>query len=104
MTLSTLSVVMQIPQETKHRNNISDDSRSASNNSNQAQDFNIPDIFVNSPSHNTQSSKQDLSSQCDSPLFIVDLGVQNLQFHKLFLNILQYLASYWSKKVGTKKF
>ena len=34
--LSTLNVVQQIPQETKHRDNISDDSHSTSNNSSQA--------------------------------------------------------------------
>ena len=58
MTLFTLSVDQQIPQETKHRANIS---RCTSNNSSQAQEFNIPDVLENSLSHNTQSSKQALS-------------------------------------------
>ena len=43
MTLSTLSVVHQIPQETKHRDNIS---RNTSNNNSQAQVFNIKDVLV----------------------------------------------------------
>ena len=43
MTLSTLSVVHQIPNETEHRDFIS---RSTSNNSSQAQERNLPDAFV----------------------------------------------------------
>ena len=43
MTLCTLSVVLQIPQETKYRV-ISNYSRSTSNNRSQAQKFNVPDI------------------------------------------------------------
>ena len=42
MKLSTFSVVQQIPQETKHR----DISRSTSNNSSEAQEWNLPDLFV----------------------------------------------------------
>ena len=40
MTLCTLSVVQQIPQEIKHRDIIS---RSTSNNDSQAQEYNLPD-------------------------------------------------------------
>ena len=40
MTLSSFSVVQQIPKETKHRDIIS---CSTSNNSSQAQEFNLPD-------------------------------------------------------------
>ena len=36
---------------------ISDDSHITSNNSSEAQEFNIPNILENSPSRNTQSSK-----------------------------------------------
>ena len=61
MTLSTLIVVQQISQETKHRDIISDKTGSTSNNSSQAHEFNIPDIIVNSPSRNPRSSKQGLS-------------------------------------------
>ena len=43
MTLSPLNVVQQIPQETKHRDNIS---RSTSNNSSQAQECKFPDVLV----------------------------------------------------------
>ena len=76
MTLSTLRVVAQIiPQETKHRDNIS-------NNSTQAQELNIPDVLVNSPSCNTQSSKQGLSSQCNTPLSIMEHWMQNSQFRQ----------------------
>ena len=78
MTLFTLSVVQQITQETKHRDNIS---RSTSNNSSQSQEFNIPDVLVNSPNLNTQSIKK-------IALFIVELGVQSSQFHRKFWNIL----------------
>ena len=46
MTLSTLSVVQLISQETSHKDNISDDSSSTSNNSSQAQEFNILDVLV----------------------------------------------------------
>ena len=46
MPLSTLTVVQQISQKTKHRDNISNDSRSTSNNSSRAQEFNIPDALV----------------------------------------------------------
>ena len=49
ITLSTLSVVQQIPQETKQKDNIS---RSNSNNRSQAQEFNIPDVLVKRPSRN----------------------------------------------------
>ena len=64
MTLSTPNVVQQIQQETKYKDNNSDDLCSTSNNSRQAQKFNIPDVLVNSPSRNTQSSKQGLLSEC----------------------------------------
>ena len=50
MMLSTLSLVQQIPQETKHRDNIS-----GSTLNNKAQKFTIPDVLVNSPSRCTQS-------------------------------------------------
>ena len=43
MTLSTLSVVQQIPPKTKHRDIIS---RSTLNNSSQAQESNLPDALV----------------------------------------------------------
>ena len=43
ITLSALSVVQQIPQETKHRDIIS---RSTSNNSSQAQERNLRDVLV----------------------------------------------------------
>ena len=43
ITLSTLSVIHQIPQETKHRDIIS---RSTSNNNSQAQEFNLPNILL----------------------------------------------------------
>ena len=43
MTLSTLSVVHQIPNETEHRDFIS---RSTSNNSSQAQERNLPDVLA----------------------------------------------------------
>ena len=43
MTLSMLSVVQQIPKETKHRDIIS---RSTSNNSSEAQEFNLPNALV----------------------------------------------------------
>ena len=86
--LSTLSVVQQIPQKTKHGDNISDDSRSTSNNSSQAQEFNIPDVVANSPSRNARCSKQSLSSERNTPLFIVELGVQNSQFRQWLWNIL----------------
>ena len=56
--------------------------------------FIIPDVLKNSPSQNSQSIKQGLSLQCDSPLFIVELGDENSQFHQWFWNILQYLTSY----------
>ena len=62
MTLSTRSVEQQISQETKHRDNISDYSRSISNNSNQTQEFNIQYIIVNSPNRNSQRSKQIIPS------------------------------------------
>ena len=81
MTLSTLSVVQQTPLETKHRDNIS---RSTLDNSSKAQEFNIQDILVNSPSHDTQSSKKSLLSECNTHLFILELGVQNSQFHQRF--------------------
>ena len=71
MTLFTLNVVQQILQETKHADNISGDSRSDSNIS-----FHIPDALINSTNYNTQNSKQVLSSLCDSPLFIAELGRQ----------------------------
>ena len=91
MTLSTFSVVQQIPQEIKHRDNIS---HSTSNDSTLAQEFDIPDKIVNSPSRNTQSSKQGFLSESNAPLFIVKLVVQNSQFCQRFWNILQYLVSY----------
>ena len=59
MTLPTLSVIQQIPQEIKYRYIIS---RSTSNNISQAQEFNIPDLLVNSPSRDIQSSKQSFLS------------------------------------------
>ena len=92
MLLSIFSKVRQISQEIKRSDNISDDLRRTSSNSGQAQDFNIPDVLVNSPSYNAQSSKQVLFSQCDSLLFKVEFGVQYSQFHQWFWNILQYLA------------
>ena len=58
MTLSKLTVVQQTPQEIKHSENIS---RSNSNNSSQAQEFNISDVLVNNLSRNTQISKQSVS-------------------------------------------
>ena len=58
MTLSAMSIIQQIPLETKYRDNIS---RSTSNNSTQADEFNISDVLVNSPIRNTQSSKRALS-------------------------------------------
>ena len=85
MTLSTLSVVKQIPQKIRHRDNIS---RSTSNNSSQAQEFSVPDVIVNSQSPNAQSSKQGLLSECNTLLLIVKLGVQNTQFRQRFWNIL----------------
>ena len=84
MTLSPLNVVQQIPQETKHRDNASSNSCSTSNNSCEAQDFNIPVMLVNSLSHTTQNSKQGLKSQYDTPLFIVELGMQNSQLCQWF--------------------
>ena len=84
MTLFTLSVVQQIPQETKHRDIIS---RSTSNNSSQAQEFNLPDVPTDSQSRNDHSSKQ-------AELFIVQLGVQNSQICQWFWNILEDLDSY----------
>ena len=68
MTLSPFSVIQRIPQETKLRDNISDGSRSISNNSSQAQDFIIPDILINSPNHKEQELKV-------RSLFIVELGM-----------------------------
>ena len=55
MTLSTLSVEQKIPQGTKHRYNISEDSCSTSSSSSQLQEYNIPDVLINSPNRNTQS-------------------------------------------------
>ena len=55
MTLFTLRVVQQIQQETKHKDNISDDSRSSTYNSSQAQKSNVQDVFVNSMSRSAQS-------------------------------------------------
>ena len=63
-------------QKIKHRGNFCNGSCSTSNYSSQVQELNIPDIFVNSLSHNTQSWKQGLLSQYDSLLFIVEFGVQ----------------------------
>ena len=70
MTLSTLSVVQQILKETKQWDNISNDSRGASNNRSQAQKFNIPDVHVNSPSCNIQSLKQGLSLSSVTVLYL----------------------------------
>ena len=91
MTLFTLSVVQQIPRESNHRDFIS---RSTLNNSSQAQEFSIPVVLVNSPKRNIQSSKQGLSSECNTNLFIVKFGMQNSQFCQRFRDILQYFASY----------
>ena len=66
-TLYTLSVEQQIPQETKDRENIS---RRNTNNSSQAQEFNILDVLVNSPSRNTQSSKQGMSLSSVTVLYL----------------------------------
>ena len=90
MTLSTLSVVQLISQETSHKDNISDDSSSTSNNSSQAQEFNILDVLVNSPSLSTQSSKQGVSRPSVMRLY---RGTWQSQFCQRFWNILQYLAS-----------
>ena len=84
MTLSTLAVVQQISLETKYRDNIS---RSTSNNSNQAQKFNLPDVLVRVRVENDHSWKQ-------VELFTVELGLQNTQFRKWFWNILEDLDSY----------
>ena len=51
---------------------ISKGSLSATNNISLAQRFNIPDVLVDSLSYNSQ--------QCNSPLFIGELGVQNSHF------------------------
>ena len=91
MTLSTFNVVRQIPQETKRRKNIS---RNLSNNSSQVQEFNVPDVLLNSPSRN----KNELKARS---LFIVKLGVQNLQFRQRFWNSLQHLASYLPYRLET---
>ena len=64
--------IQQIPKETDYRVNIPDVSRSTSNNSSQAQEFNVPDKLLNSLSHTTQTSSQGLPSQCDTPLFIIE--------------------------------
>ena len=73
--LSTLSVVQHIPQENKHRDNTS---HSTSNNGSQAQEFNIPDAFVNSLNRNTKSLKQGLylqwSFSCNIPNFATGSG------------------------------
>ena len=97
VTLSKFRVVQQITQETKHRDNIS---CSTSHNSNQAQEFKFPDVLVNSPSCNTHNSKQGFSFESYTYLFIVKLGLQNSQFRQSFWNILQYLSSYWSHRLG----
>ena len=68
--LSTLSVVQQIQQEINHKDNIFEDSHSTSNNSSQVQEFNIPEVRVNSPSRNFQSSKQTLSYSNVSVLYL----------------------------------
>ena len=83
-TLSALSVVQQIPQETKHRD-ISNASGSTSNNRSQAQVFHIPDLLVNSPSCNSQSSNQNLSPQCNTPLFIMELVWRNFTISPMVL-------------------
>ena len=93
MALSRLSAVQQISQETKHRDNISDDSRSTSNNSSQEREFNIPGVFANSSRRNAQSSKQGFSSEYNTFLFIVEIDVENSQFRQKFWNILQYFDS-----------
>ena len=92
MTLSTLSVVQQISQETEHRDNISNESRSTSKNSRQAQEFNISDVIVKqSESQNSELKARCLSSECNASLIIVKLGLQNSQFRQWFWNILEYL-------------
>ena len=53
-----------------------------SNNRSQAKEFNTSDVLINNASRNTQSSKQDLSSECNYPLFIVELGMQIYNFAK----------------------
>ena len=72
---STLSIVQQIPQETKHRDVIS---CSTSYSSSQAQECNLPDVLVGRV-ENDHSSKQ-------VELFVVELEMQNSQFPP-FMNI-----------------
>ena len=80
MTLSPPNLIQEIPQKTKYSGNVTEDSCKSSSNSSQALEFNIPDKIANSPSQTTQNSKEGFLSQCDSPLFIVELGVQNQNF------------------------
>ena len=84
MTLSTVSVVEQIPQEIKHRDAIS---RSTSKHSSRAQEGNPPDVLVMVKVESEHSWKQ-------VKLFIVELRVQNSQFRQWLWNILDDLASY----------
>ena len=105
MALSTLSLVQQISQETKHRANIS---LRISNNSSQAQEFNIPDVLVTIQvailiAQNNVSLPSKSISVC-APLFIIKLVVKNPQFRQRFWNILEELASYWSNRLGTQNF
>ena len=86
MTLSTLSVVQQILQETKHGHNIS---RSTSNKRSQAQEFNVLDVLVKSQVAILRTQNKISLPSATLLLFIVELGVRNLQFHQTFLNILQ---------------
>ena len=55
MMLSTLNVVQQIPKKTKHRDIIS---QSTSNNSSQAEEFNLPNALLSGSVENESAESK----------------------------------------------